>query len=707
MYGYHGRILIVDLTSQQARYEPLGEDVLRAFIGGIGLGTYLLYRFCPPGADPLGPENPLIFVGSPLVGTRLTTSSKFAVLAKSPLTGFIGDSLSSSFMATELKGLGSDAVVLTGFCETPTLLFLDSAPPPSLAGKREEGVGLEGSGDAVNVRFLPAGHLLGLSTFDTEARVKEELGDRRIRVACIGPAGERLVRYASIANDGGRQAGRTGPGAVMGSKNLKAMAVRGRAQTTVHDPGRLDEIGDALTKKSLGPATEKYRVLGTMANVAVFNRLGTLPTRNFQQTTFEGAEHVSGEVLFTEHRVKDAHCANCTIGCEKILITKDAGPETKGRMEYETLFALGPLLGISDPNAIIRAARLCDELGMDTISAGVTIAWAMECAERGIDLAQSIAEHSHSPSPSYAEGLGVRSAGRGGGALPPPSGKGAGGRGQFPSPSYREGLGVRSAGNGEGSSFLPLEGKQREGEVGEVLHFGNTDAVLRALNLIARREGVGDLLAEGTRRASAIVGHGSHAWAMHVKGLEMPGYEPRSLKTMALGLAVSTRGACHNRSSAYEADFSSRVDRLKADEARGAIAMQSEDFESVLDSLIWCKFLRKAFDDFYAESAEVYERVTGWPITPDELRRAGERISTLKKLFNIREGWARADDTLPPRALQEKLSDGVAAGLGLTPEELDLMIASYYRARGWAEDGTVPEAKLRELGLVDVFASFR
>ena len=647
MYGYHGRILVVDLTSQQARYEPLEEAVLRAFIGGIGLGTCLLYRFCPPGADPLGPENPLIVVGSPLVGTRLTTSSKFAVLAKSPLTGFIGDSLSSSFMATELKGLGSDAVVLTGRCETPTLLFLDGG----------------------DVRFLPADHLLGLSTFDTEARVKEELGDRRIRVACIGPAGERLVRYASIANDGGRQAGRTGPGAVMGSKNLKAMAVRGRAQTPVHDPSRLDEIGDALTKKSLGPATEKYRVLGTMANVAVFNRLGTLPTRNFQQTTFEGAEQVSGEVLFTAHRVKDAHCANCTIGCEKILVTKDGGPETKGRMEYETLFALGPLLGISDPNTIIRAVRLCDELGMDTISAGVTIAWAMECAERGVDLGQTV---------GVDQPVGANQLLRDVSSLPPRPSTGSG----------RTGGAIRM-----------------DGAMG--LRFGDSEAVLRVLNLIGRREGVGDLLAEGTRRASAVVGQGSEAWAMHVKGLEMPGYEPRSLKTMALGLAVSTRGACHNRSSAYEADFSSRVDRLKADDARGAIAMQSEDFESVLDSLIWCKFLRKAFDDFWAESAEVYERVTGWPITPDELRRAGKRISTLKKLFNIREGWTRADDTLPPRALQEKLADGVAAGLGLTPEELDLMIASYYRARGWAEDGAVPEAKLRELGLAEVVERHR
>ena len=606
MRGYHGKVLVIDLPSGQARWDALPDDVLTAFVGGIGLGTYLLYTYCPAGADPLGPQNPLIFVGSPLIGTRLTTSSKFAVLTKSPLTGFIGDSLSSSFLATELKKTGADAIVITGKAERPSVLFIDEGEPS----------------------LRPAEHLLGLSTFETEAAVKEELGDGRVRVACIGPAGERLVLYASIANDGGRQAGRTGPGAVMGSKNLKAIALRGRRQVELEDPAALADYGKALSRKSLGAATEKYRVLGTMANVAVFNRLGTLPTRNFQQSTFEGAERVSGEQMHAGHLAKDAHCANCTIGCEKVLTTTDGLPESSARMEYESLFALGPLLGIDDPNVVIRAAKKCDALGMDTISAGVSIAWAMECVERG--------------------------------AL----------------------------------TDADLDGLE--------LRFGNGDAVLECLDRIAGRQGIGELLSEGTRRAAERVGQGSSAWAMHVKGLEMPGYEPRGLKTMALGLAVSTRGACHNRSSAYEADFSATVDRLKADEARGAIAMRSEDFSAVLDSLIWCKFLRKAFDDIYAESAQVYEWVTGYPMTPEELRRVGERTNSLKKLFNIREGWTRADDTLPPRALQETLPTGVAAGVGLSAEELDMMVASYYRARGWTEDGLVPQEKLEELGLADL-----
>ena len=605
MLGYHGAYLVVDLTHRSVRWESLSENVLRRFIGGTGLGTYLLYEHCPPQIDPLDPANPLIFVTSPLVGSRLTTSSKFAVVTKSPLTGFIGDSLSSSFLATELKGCGCDALVIVGKSELPTLLSVHDG----------------------RVDFLDASGLMGLSTSETEAAVKERLGTRT-RVACIGPAGEKLVRFASISNDGGRQAGRTGPGAVMGSKNLKAIAVRGSRRVQVADSEWLDITRQDLARRSLGPATEKYRTLGTVANVSVFNRLGTLPTLNFRQSTFEGAEPVSGEALHQSHHVKNAHCASCTIGCEQILATNDDGPRAVGRMEYESAFALGPLVGVADPNTVIRASRFCDDAGIDTISSGGTIAWAMECFDRGI--------------------------------------------------------------------------LTEDDTAGLDLRFGNADALMTALRMIADREGLGGLLAEGSRRAAAAVGNGSDAWAMQVKGLEMPGYEPRSLKTMALGLAVSTRGACHNRSSAYEADFSSAVDRLKADEQRGRITAAGEDFSAVLDSLIWCKFLRKAFHDLYEESAAIYERVTGWSMTADDLRQAGERINNLKKLFNIREGWTRDHDTLPPRVLDETLPTGVAQGVGLNRDDLDMMIGSYYRARGWTEDGLIPESKLRELGLLDL-----
>ena len=605
-YGYNGRALVIDLTRRESHWQALDADVLRRFIGGTGLGAYLLYTHCPPHIEPFDPENPLIFVTSPLVGSRLTTSSKFAVLTKSPLTGFIGDSLSSSFMATELKKSGCDALIITGKSEYPCLLSIDD-------GK---------------VDFLPADDLMGMSTLDTERTVRERLGYRR-RVACIGPAGENLVRFASVTNDGGRQAARTGPGAVMGSKNLKAIAVKGTQAVPVYDNDALNEIGTDLTRRSLGSATEKYRTLGTMANVSVFNRLGTLPTRNFQQSTFDHADSVSAEHFHGANFVKNAHCANCTIGCEKILVTSDSGKKAKGRMEYESAFALGPLVGVADGNTVIRASTLCDELGMDTISVGATIAWAMECFERGI------------LTPEDTDGIDLR--------------------------------------------------------------FGSGEELLACIRLIAEREGIGDLLAEGSLRASQAVGQGADAWAMQVKGLEMPGYEPRSLKTMALGLAVSARGACHNRSSAYEADFSSRVNRLEVDDERGRITAEGEDFSAVLDSLIWCKFLRKAFDDLYEESAEIYRHITGWDLTADELRVAGERVNNLKKAFNIREGWTREDDTLPQRVFDEALPTGVVAGVGLNREDLEMMVRGYYRARGWNEDdGTIPDDKMAELGLEDL-----
>ncbi len=630
LYGYRGYATVVDLTTGEYRRDPIPQEALRSTIGGIGLGTWLLHRYAGPPVDydgellshadktrlldsALDPENPLIFVTSPLVGTRLTTSSKFAVMTRSPLTGFIADGLSSSHLAVELKRACGDALVITGRSKHPAMLHIDTDGVP---------------------RVRPADHLLGMSTMDTEAAVKMEMDDgsrRPVRVACIGPAGENLVRFASIANDGGRQAGRCGPGAVMGSKNLKAIAVRGNPEADPPVAHSQDLRGYArdLSRRSLGAATAKYRELGTIANVSVFNRLGTLPTRNFQQSTFESAEAVSGEALHQTRTTRSAHCANCTIGCEKIVTVGNKSnrgqptAELSARLEYESLFALGPLVGVGDPDAVIRAVRRCDELGLDTISAGGVIAWAIETAERGL-------------------------------------------------------LRNMEFGNGDDVSNTAL-------------NFGDGTVVIDLLDDIGHRRGVlGNLLAEGSRLAAERIGRGSESWAMQVKGLEMPGYEPRSLKTLALGLATTPRGACHNRTSAYDADFSPEVDRLTIDDRRGRIAADSEDFAAALDSLIWCKFLRRAFDDFWEESAAVYRMVTGWEdFDAVELRRAAAHIADLKKAFNQRWGWRRSDDTLPGRTLTEPLADGVAAGVGLTAPELDSMIADYYVARGWDGGGRV------------------
>jgi aldehyde:ferredoxin oxidoreductase len=595
MYGFHGRLLHIDLTTGRSSWKNLDESRLRSFLGGIGLGASLLYEYAPAGVDPFAPANPLIFTSAPLVGTGLTTTAKYAVVTKSPLTGFIADSLSSSYFALELKRVGLDALVITGQAAAWSYLFIQN--------------------DQVKVHR--AEHLRGKSPLESEAAIRAELEVPATRVAAIGKAGENQVRFATVSNEG-RHAGRGGVGAVMGSKHLKAIALWGDRATTVADPPGVDRIAEALRERSLSALTDKYRKIGTVANLAVFDRLGVLPTRNFQQSTFDQAAALSGETLTANNFTRRHGCAACTIRCERLF--KAVNGEEQ-RLEYETLFALGPLCGIDNPDVVLEAAQLCDFYGLDTISTGGTIAWTMECSERGL---------------------------------------------------------------------LP-EAKR--------LRFGQANELLDIITAIAERRGLGALLAEGSRRAAIGIGNASEYWAMHVKGLELPGYEPRSLKSMALGLAVSPRGACHNRSGAYEADFSGTVDRFQADPRRGALVSASEDFAAVLDSLIVCKFLRHCFADFYPEAAKLLSKVTGWDYSGAEIMRTGARIHTMKKLFNIREGWQPKDDWLPERLLSEKLPTGVGAGIGLSPDELRQMIQGYYQARGWDKNGFVPEKLSAELDL--------
>ncbi|HMC65935.1 MAG TPA: aldehyde ferredoxin oxidoreductase family protein [Gemmataceae bacterium] len=596
MFGYHGRYLRIDLSSGAATWRPLPEDVLRRFIGGVGLATYLMHREAPPRVDPLAPEAPLIFCLSPLVGTPLTTSAKFAVVAKSPLTDRLNDALSSSHFAIGAKKAGCDAIVLVGKCARPSVLVIDDG----------------------SVNLQPAADLWGLPTDEAETQLRSRLG-ARFHTAIIGPAGEHLVRYATISHEN-RHAGRGGLGAVMGSKNLKAVAVAGSQRVDVADPTGVVAAAKDLSQRSFGPATAKYRELGTVANLLTFNRLAALPTRNFQQGTFENAAAISGEELNAARRVARNSCAACTIGCEHIYEAPSPPPlsprggEGQGvrgvRLEYESLFALGPLCGIGDKDAILRAAQMCDRLGLDTISAGATIAFAMECAEKGL--------------------------------------------------------------------------LQEEG-----LRFGNAEKLLSLLEQIGRRDGIGDLLAEGTRWAAAVIGGAAPDFAPHVKGLEIPGYEPRALQTMALGFAVGSRGADHNRSGAYEVDFSARADRLHGSPEAARLAVETEDRAALMDSLILCKFLRGVFSDLFAESAELLSSVTGWDVTADELRTTAQRIVTAKKLYNIREGWTPAEDTLPKRFLSEGLPDGASAGAVLPRERLMQMIQAYYEARGWDPEGRV------------------
>ena len=545
------------------------------------------------GVDPLGPEAPLAFCFSPLVGTPLTTSAKFAVVAKSPLTGLLNDALASSHFAIAGKLTGNDAIVVRGACREPSVLLVDGDGP----------------------RLEPAADLWGLPAAEAEERLRERLG-KAWRIAAIGPAGERLVTYATVSHDG-RHAGRGGLGAVLGAKLLKAVAVRAATKVAPADPPAVLAAARDLRARSFGPATAKYRELGTLANLLAFNAVATLPTRNFQTATFDEAPRLAAEDLADARGVARDSCASCSIGCEHIY---RGATGKKVRVEYENVFALGPMCGVSDPDAVLEASSRCDELGLDTISAGGTIAWAMECAERGL----------------------------------------------IDAPWLR---------------------------------FGDAGALLRAIEEIGAREGLGALLARGSRAAARTVGQGSEAFAPHVKGLELPGYEPRTLQAMALGLAVNARGADHNRSGAYEADLAGRHDRLAGGAPHVAAAIETEDRAAIMDSLILCKFLRGVFEEPYAEWAGLLAAVSGWDVDAAELEATARRIVLAKRAFNVREGWTRADDDLPERLLSEPLQLASGREAALSRERLDAMIEAYYAARGLETSGLLTNEQTADLRL--------
>jgi len=591
--GYFGKALLVDLSTGSGEAAAIDEPVLRSYIGGAGLGTWLMHKYCPAGVEPLDPQAPLMFVFSPLVGTPLTTSAKFAVVAKSPLTGRLTDALASSHFAIAGKLTGHDAIVLRGVCEEPSVVVIDRG----------------------EVRIEPAHELWGLPAAEAEARLRERHGPAW-RVAAIGPAGERGVRYATISHDG-RHAGRGGLGAVMGSKWCKAILVRAGTKVGSADPAGVLAAARELRERSFGAATAKYRELGTMANLLAFNAISTLPTRNFSAARFEGAPALGAEEIAELRQVARNSCASCSIGCEHIY--KGPGGK-KTRMEYENVFALGPLCAVSDADSVIAASSRCDELGLDTISTGGTIAWAMECVEKGL----------------------------------------------IDAPWLR---------------------------------FGDGDALLRAIEEIGAREGLGELLARGSRAASQEVGLGSEAFAAHVKGLELPGYEPRTLQAMALGLAVNARGADHNRSGAYEADLSGAHDRLAGGEPHVVGAIETENRAAVMDSLILCKFLRGVFEEPFPEWARLLEMVTGWDVDAGELAVTARRIVLAKRLFNLREGWTRAEDWLPDRFLSESLELESGRTATLTASRLEAMISSYYRRRGLDETGLPSPETISELSL--------
>jgi aldehyde:ferredoxin oxidoreductase len=606
LHGYAGKILHVDLKTGKTHTEKLNSEYAKKYIGGIGLGMRLWLDNTPSGVDPLSPQNTLVLSLGPISGTIFPTAGNgHTFIAKSPETQAIGEAVAHGTFGAELKRAGYDAIILKNKAEKPVYLWIDDD----------------------STQLLDAAHLMGKSPSETEETIKTEQGDYYVRVAAIGTAGEKLTLIANIINDKTRAAGRTGLGAVMGSKNLKAIAVRGTHDIVPAKPDEFMEMTQEFHERMKGPATKKYRTLGTPENVLIHNALYCMPTRNYKNAHFEEADKVSGEILNEKFVAKIIGCNSCAMRCEhEVVIPEGPYKGTMTRMEYETLWAMGPYCGIDRLDAIIKGVELCNYYGMDAISAGVIVGFAMDCYENGI--------------------------------------------------LTKKDLG------------------------GVEANFGNSEALIQLLEMMGKREGIGDVLADGVRSAAKKIGKGAEKLAQHIKGLEVTGYDLRCLKTAALGFAVSFRGADHNRHGAYAFDVKGKVDRLKAEKGRGKMVRDMEDMYAVIDSLITCKFSRGTYYKGLEEMAKLYSLVTGFDMTGEELKRCGERINTVARLINIRDGLGRKDDTLPWKVMNEPIPDeGPVQGAVVTQEELDLLLDDYYSSRGWTLEGVPTVAKLKELGM--------
>jgi aldehyde:ferredoxin oxidoreductase len=586
--SYSGKYLVIDLTSQRTEARDLPERLLKTYLGGAGLGTRLLLECSKPGADALSPDNTIVFACGGLSGTMAPASACHAVVTKSPLTGFLTSSVSSGLWSLALKRTGYDALVITGAASSPVYLFIDDG----------------------QVHFRKANSLMGKSCLQTEATIRREAGDSRVQVASIGPAGEALVRFATI-KDGHRLPHRGGAGAVLGSKKLKAIAIRGTRPISVPDIGAIQKACTDLNAHLHQSAASSSR-LAPAACLPSDSQRCPLPARNYQQSIGGGAESLAAECTKEGYLLKVIACPTCPVACQHVYrVTEDPDSDEQVVLEKEALAALGPLCGIYSLPVILRAIELCQFYGLDPVSAGATAAWAMECFERGL-----------------------------------------------------------------------VSSKDTQGLD---LSFGSADGLVETIRRIGQRSGLGSILAEGVKRASTKIGQGSEHWAMHVKGLEIAGCDPRTAKSLAPGLAVDLKAPTLDDSDGDSP--SSLKDR--------------EDLAAAGDSVGICLQAQEHFHDFPAEAVRLYTLATGTPMSAAELMQAGERINNLKKAFNIREGWKRAADWLPPRLFTEAVVSGKATLAAVSEKDLKTAIDEYYRARGWAADGLVPPEKLKSLGMDD------
>jgi len=606
-YGYHRRFLRIDLTTGGIDTFVPGEELIEKFIGGRGFAAKLMWDLAQPRVDALDPGNIIMFLPGPLTGT-VAPCMRSLIVFKSPLTGTYCDSFHGGFLGPEIKYAGYDGIIITGRASSPAYLYIED--------------------DTVEIR--EASHLWGLNTREVYSALHEELSDRRFELACIGPAGEKLVRFALIDCSHHRQAGRGGGGAVLGSKNLKAVVVRGSHKLSVKHPERfMAAVRRAYKILASDPATAEYNKYGSVGGVVDDSEKGALPTYNFQQASFLGAENIAGPAHEKRLWVRNIACMGCPIACSKMGIIRRGKHRgiIADSVEYESTALLGSNLGISKVEDLQYANYLCDLYGLDTMSTGGVVGFAIEAFHRGL--------------------------------------------------ISREDLG------------------------GLKLDFGAGDSIHQLIRKIALREDIGDLLAEGVKRASEQLGGDAPRFAMHTKGLETPGYEPRGLPGHALGYAVADRGGDHERG--YMVHYEMRgalwkgqpVDRFSR-KGKAEILIDFQNRTSGTDTLIACHYALAVPLEVYAE---LLNAATDFDIDEDYFVLVGERIWNMTRLFNLREGFTRADDDLPIRVKEEGLPDPPVRGQRITQEDLDYMLDDYYRLRGWDENGVPTEAKLASLGL--------
>jgi len=610
--GYNGKILRVNLSENSISVEATDEPFCRQHLGGAGFVSYFLWKELRQGIDPLGSDNKLVFALGPVTGVPLPGSGRNCIGAKSPLTGGIAKSEVGEFWGAELKRAGYDAIIVEGKAEKPVYLWVHDG----------------------EVSIRDASHLWGQNTKETQQTIRAELGDNRIRVAVIGPAGENLVRYACIMNGLFDAAGRGGLGAVMGSKNLKAIGVRGSKAPRISEPEGVRKFREWLLANM--QLVHDFHEFGTGSPMDDFEATGNLPVRNFRDGLFPGVEMISAVTIKDTIRIGMDACFGCPVRCKKVVKVQEPYPvdPAYGGPEYETLASLGSNCGIDNLKAIAKGNELCGAYSLDTISVGGVIAFAMECFENGL------------------------------------------------------------------LSIKDTDGIE--------LRFGNDKAMLKMIELIARREGIGDLLAEGTAQAAQRIGKGAQDFAIQVKGLEAGMHEPRRKAGLGLGFMVNPHGAdhcCNMHDTMYVMKEQLKelrplgiLEPLPADDIsphKVALFRLLQLKEIVFDSLVICSFLPYT----YEQLADIVTAVTGWDTNVTEQLRVAERILTMARLFNIREGFTAADDTLPQRFFQPK-TNGALADKPLDPTKLDMAKSHYYTLMGWdARTGVPTPEKLDELGI--------